>query len=80
MHPMEYKKEKVGTGRFSHMILKNSRILVGIDFDRDEEFQRLLSDPDFETYLLYPGEEALNLRKTEVPGKGDLVDFRFCAR
>lgn len=61
MHPMEYKKEKVGTGRFSHLILKNSEIIVDINFDENSHFQRLLNDPFFETFLVYPGTHAVNL-------------------
>ncbi len=40
MHPMEYKKEKVGTGRFSHLILKNSEIVVDVGFDENERSRR----------------------------------------
>jgi len=58
---MEHKKEKVGTGRFTHLILKNSRIFVGINFDQDKDFQSALCDPDYETFLLYPGDDALEI-------------------
>jgi DTW domain-containing protein YfiP len=61
MHPMEFKKEKVGTGRFSHLILKNSHVLVGINFDENQEFQRLLHDPDYQSFVLYPGTKTLDL-------------------
>jgi DTW domain-containing protein YfiP len=61
MHPMEHKKEKVGTGRFSHLILKNSVVLVNVGFDEDQRLQELLKDPDYETYLLYPGDDAIDL-------------------
>jgi DTW domain-containing protein YfiP len=58
---MEFKKEKVGTGRFSHLILKNSEVLVDINFDHNKRLQTLLNDPDFQTYILYPGFEAIDL-------------------
>jgi DTW domain-containing protein len=61
MHPMEYKKEKLGTARFTHLILQNSEILVGINFDGDEKFQKILNDPTYDTYVLYPGEKATSL-------------------
>lgn len=61
MHPMEFKKEKVGTGRFSHLILKNSEIIVDIGFDENKRFQEILNDPDYESYLLYPGFETIDL-------------------
>jgi DTW domain-containing protein YfiP len=58
---MEYKKEKVGTGRFSHLILKNSKIIVDINFDENLEFLKDLACEDYETFLLYPGENSINL-------------------
>lgn len=61
MHPMEFKKEKVGTGRFSHLILKNSEIIVDLGFDENMRFQEILKDPDFESFLLYPGFETIDL-------------------
>src|SRR4051812_2920020 len=66
MHPMEYKKEKVGTGRFSHLILKNSEIIVDIGFDENPQFKKVLADPDYETYVLYPGDNAINLSSPEA--------------
>lgn len=66
MHPKEYKKEKVGTGRFAHLILKNSHIIVDVGFDQNTEFQTLLQDPEYESYVLYPGEGAINLSKAKA--------------
>lgn len=66
MHPMEFKKEKVGTGRFSHLILKNSEILVDVGFDENKRFQELLNDRDYESFLLYPGDRVINLSQEEV--------------
>ncbi len=61
MHPMEYKKEKVGTGRFSHLILKNSRIIVDVGFDENKEYLGVLRDPEYENFVLYPGDLSVNL-------------------
>ncbi len=61
MHPMEFKKEKVGTGRFSHLILKNSKVVVEVGFDQNPKFLELLNDPDYETFVLYPGDQTINL-------------------
>lgn len=69
MHPMEYKKEKVGTGRFSHLILKNSWVIVDTSFDENREFQELLKDEDYESLVLYPGDRARNLSEL---GPGEL--------
>ncbi len=69
MHPMEYKKEKVGTGRFSHLILRNSEILVDVGFDDNERFRELLRDPEYATYVLYPGFETIDIGDPELPQK-----------
>lgn len=66
MHPMEFKKEKVGTGRFSHLILKNSEVLVDIGFDENPRFQQILNDPDYETFVLYPGDKTIDLGSEEL--------------
>lgn len=69
MHPMEYKKEKVGTGRFSHLILKNSQVFVDISFDQNAAFLKTMHDPDFETYLLYPGEQTIDLSSPDATAR-----------
>lgn len=66
MHPMEFKKEKVGTGRFTHLILKNSEVIVDISFDHNKRFQEVLNDPDYETFMLYPGHETVDLSGDEL--------------
>ena len=72
MHPMEYKKEKVGTGRFSHLILKNSALIVDINFDNNKEFQALLNDNSYETFLVYPGDKTINLSdKNSIKSMGE---------
>lgn len=68
MHPMEFKKEKVGTGRFSHLILENSEILVDVGFDENPRFQEILNDPEYQSYVLYPGEKTIDL-------SGEAVDL-----
>ena len=66
MHPMEAKKEKLGTGRICRAILENSEIIVGIDFTANEPVNALLQDPDNLCMALYPGDKALNLTTDDV--------------
>ncbi len=66
MHPKEYKKEKIGTGRFTHLILKNSKIIVDVGFDENAEFQKYLKDEEYQSYLLYPGDEAIDISGENV--------------
>jgi len=61
MHPKEFKEEKAGTGRLTHLCLPNSEIHMGKGFDADEAVQELIADPGNHPVLLYPGKEALNL-------------------
>lgn len=77
MHPMEFKKEKVGTGRFSHLILKNSRIVVDVNFDENKEFNELLNDPNYHSVVLYPGDDTIDLSKNESKGKLSSKPLQF---
>lgn len=66
MHPMEFKKEKVGTGRFSHLILKNSEVIVDIGFDQNPRFRKVLNDLEYETFVLYPGDVTIDLATDDL--------------
>lgn len=71
MHPKEFKQEKAGTGRLTHLCLANSEIQMGIAFDEHEAVQALIQDPANAPMLLYPGASALNLSAGELT-KDDL--------
>jgi len=66
MHPMEAKKEKMGTGRISMACLKNSQLIIGIDFTDDPEVNSLINDPLNYCMVLYPGEQSLNISSDDV--------------
>jgi len=61
LHPKEFKEEKAGTGRLTHLCLPNSELHMGKGFDEDEAVQALLKDPANFCVLLYPGTQAVNL-------------------
>jgi DTW domain-containing protein YfiP len=61
MHPKEYKEEKAGTGRLTHLCLPNSELHMGTGFDADEAVQALIADSRNQCVLLYPGADARNL-------------------
>jgi flagellar hook protein FlgE len=64
MHPMEFKKEKVGTGRFSHLILENSEVLVDVGFDENLRLKEILN----ENYLILDTRQSdLRLYRGKVP-------------
>ena len=63
MHPKEFKEEKAGTGRLTHLCLPNSELHMGKGFDGDEAVQALIQDPKNYAALLYPGVTAANLSR-----------------
>ncbi len=69
MHPKEFKEEKAGTGRLTHLCLPNSELHMGIGFQKDDAVQALLDDTRNCCVLLYPGREARNLSAGEFAAK-----------
>ncbi|MEM7010762.1 MAG: tRNA-uridine aminocarboxypropyltransferase [Verrucomicrobiota bacterium] len=65
MHPKEFKKEKVGTGRFSHLILENSEMIVGVDLDQSQQLRKCFDDQVYQTVVLYPGDNSIDLSRDE---------------
>ncbi|OUR98550.1 hypothetical protein A9Q84_03820 [Halobacteriovorax marinus] len=65
MHPMEAKKEKVGTGRLTHASLPNSEIIVSVSFIDDPRVNQLIGDPTKNCFVMYPGKTALNISETK---------------
>ncbi len=69
MHPKEYKKEKIGTGRMTMLQLENSEIIVGVDFTNNKRVNEILTKEKSSSFLLYPGEDNFNLsirKSTEI--------------
>ena len=60
MHEEEAKNQRTGTGRLARLCLRNSELLVGIDFSRDARVNELLADPAYVPFVLYPGPTAVN--------------------
>lgn len=67
MHPKEFKEEKAGTGRLTHLCLPNSELHMGVGFDGDERVQAVINEPRNFPVLLYPGMDALNLSIASEP-------------
>ncbi len=65
MHPKEFKEEKAGTGRLTHLCLPNSELHMGKGFDGHERVRELIDDPRNFPVLLYPGKDAVNLSECE---------------
>ena len=68
MHPKEARHQRTGTGRLSHIALKDSEIIVGIDFSKNQHFLDLINDEKYFPMLMYPGEDAWNAKKEGFSG------------
>lgn len=66
MHPKEARRERLGTGRLTHAALRNSEIIVGVDFTQDARVNALMADPANFCMVLYPGEKALDISRGDV--------------
>jgi DTW domain-containing protein YfiP len=67
MHPKEARKVKLGTGRLTHLSLKNSEILVGVDFTEGRRINHLIKDKSFYPVILYPGEDSTVISEFHFP-------------
>ena len=63
MHPKEAKRQRTGTGNLAHISLKDSEIIVGLNFAENTRLNQLLEDPRYYPVMMYPGEEAWTARK-----------------
>jgi DTW domain-containing protein len=66
MHPKEARKGHLGTGRLTNFALNNCQIIIGEDFDHNQEVQELLNSPNIFPMILYPGEESINLSSSKL--------------
>jgi DTW domain-containing protein YfiP len=66
MHTKEAKQEKLGTGRICKATLRNSQIIVGVDFTLNAEVNAILADPANHCLVLYPGRNSLDISKDDV--------------
>lgn len=62
----------IGTARMAHVALKNSELLVGVDFNDNKRLQELAAHPE-RVVFLYPGEGIPTPRELEGPPPEVLV-------
>ena len=67
MHPKEARKVKLGTGRLTHLCLKNSEILEGVDFTENRRINHLIKDKAYYPVILYPGEDSTVISEFHFP-------------
>ena len=88
MHPKEFRRQRTGTGYLAHNCLKDSEVIVGLDFSTNARLNELLNDPAFLPMLMYPGDDAWNVKKEgfkqTIAGKKLLILILdatwFCSR
>jgi tRNA-uridine aminocarboxypropyltransferase len=73
MHPKEFKKVKNGTGHLTHLALKNSELYIGVDFTNHQKINEIIES--YDSYVLYPSEDALNISQTNPSTKKDMAIF-----
>jgi DTW domain-containing protein YfiP len=69
MHPREARKEKVGTGRMTHLCLTNSQIIVDEEFTNNKRVNDLIQSERYDCMILYPGDEAHNITAAPLPNR-----------
>ncbi len=67
MHPKEARKVKQGTGRITHLFLKNSELLTGVDFTENERVNNIIADPAHYPVILYPGKDSIEIGAFRFP-------------
>jgi len=63
MHPKESRRQKLGTGRLTHLFLEKSRIIEGVDFSDDSEIKKICTSQEFYPVVLFPSKKSQNLSK-----------------
>jgi len=66
MHPLEAKRDQVGTGRMTNRALQNCRIITGVSFEINDEVNTIINNPINQVVLLYPSQEALNISEEQL--------------
>lgn len=73
MHPKEFKKVKNGTGHLTNLSLQNSELFIGVDFTHHRRVNEIIQD--YDSYILYPSKEAINISKETIKGKKNIAIF-----
>jgi DTW domain-containing protein YfiP len=66
IHPIEHNR-RIATGRMSHLILQNSKLIRGYTFGGNAHVNALIEDPANQCMLLYPGQKSLNMSLLPQP-------------
>lgn len=67
-HPHERKRAHT-TGRMTHLFLKNSHFIDGIDFSENKMVNSLIEDEANSCFVLFPGRDALEVDEIKSGGR-----------
>ncbi len=73
MHPKEFKKVKNGTGHLTHLSLGDSELFIGVDFTEHKRINEIIRD--YDSFVLYPSQDAINLSKEKPAVEKDMAVF-----
>jgi DTW domain-containing protein YfiP len=68
IHPIEASR-RIATGRMSNLCLENSYLIKGQDYTNNSLVNQLIADTDYESMILYPGQQSRNLTFMEQSEK-----------
>lgn len=71
-HPVEVKHRRIVSGRLAHLVLKNSRWIMGQDYSQDPVVNALVSDPNRHCMVMYPGRQSVNITHLKPEERFDL--------
>jgi DTW domain-containing protein len=71
IHPLEVKR-RIATGRMAFLSLENSELIMGQDYSQNLRVNEIINDPDFQSVVLYPGRNSLNL-STRPPAENSKI-------
>lgn len=67
MHPMEAKRQRLGTGRLTKAAIEGTRLFYDVNLDEDGGFIAYLEDPRYHHVLLYPAENPEYIDQESIP-------------
>ena len=77
LHPLEAKRNQVGTGRMANKALSNCEIITGEGFENCPQVNRILDNPVNECFLLYPSVNSVNLSEEKLEVSTEKNQFIF---
>lgn len=71
IHPIEVRR-RIATGRMSHLVLKNSKLVMGQNYSENDIVNEVLADRHRHCVMLYPGKSSKNLSRMSDREKSEI--------